>query len=91
MMVKKEISVDKLIEEYYKRNPDGHFFDRETLQFFGEKKSDMWILKKPVTVDYWGEKHRCYVLSTFQSKAPPGNQRKYFYFDCETFKEVFID
>lgn len=40
-----KMSVNKLIGEYYKHNPDGHYFDDETLKFFGESRSTMKVLK----------------------------------------------
>lgn len=86
------MTVNELICEYQNRFPDGHFFDKETLKFFGEKKSEMRVSRKLVTVtDYRGKKHSCYCLSTVQHNAPNGAITVKHYFDTETFREVFPD
>lgn len=78
------MSVDFLIRQYYRYNPDGHFFDRNTLSFFGERISDMRVLKDKAVVDG----RECYVLSSYQRKHPSGARRTYYYFDSETFDYV---
>ena len=83
------MTVYKLIAEYQNHNPSGHFFDRDTLKFFGERISEMRILKNMVCkTDYSGEKHSCYVLSTLQRNAPCGASRAYHFFDSETFEQI---
>ena len=84
------MTVYELIDKYYKNNPYGHFFDSRTLKFFGERMSEMRVLKKTVNVESAGGfKHECYVLSSYQHKAPvPG--RAYHYFDVETFDHVIV-
>ena len=82
-------NIDQLVREYKKRNPGGHFFDRDTLKFFGERMSDMRLLKDKVTVrDCCEEKHLCYVVSSLQRKDPRGPRRHYHYFDAETINQV---
>lgn len=79
----------KLREEYYKHNPNGHFFDGDTLRFFGERVSEMRVYKKTEVVkDYYGNEHECYVLSSYQRKNPAGPRRKWHYFDVETFEII---
>lgn len=79
----------KLIANYHKNNPHGHFFDADTLRFFGERVSEMRVLKKTIEIlDIGGEKHDCFVLSSLQRKAPGGMRRAYHYFDVATFEEV---
>ena len=75
---------------YHKKNyPNSHFFDRQTLLFFGERISEMRVLKGTTTVtDCSGEKHKCYTLSSLQRNNPIGPRRKYSYFDVETFKHI---
>lgn len=75
---------------YYRTHPNGHFFDAKTLKFFGERASEMRLLKGTVTVtDVCGEKHTCYVVSSRQRPAPPLKPRRtYHYFDTTTFEDV---
>ncbi len=76
--------------ELAKRGLLRHFFDWETLKFFGERESEMRILKKKVRVrDYQGYDHICYVLSTYQRNHPVAPGRYYYYFDEQTFERVF--
>ena len=84
--IKKEIrSIDELIYEYYKKNPDGHYFDHDTLKWFGERRSDMRLLKGiSVVTDVRGEKHEVYCISRLQRKYPGGARRSHAYFDTTT-------
>ena len=83
------MTVYSLIENYNKHHPDGHFFDDNTLRFFGERVSEMRVLKKTETITtYRGRKHECYCLSSLQRKAPGGARRAYHYFDVETFDSI---
>ena len=83
------MNVWKLEREYMAHNPHGHFFDNDTLKFFGERKSEMRVLKGTVKrEDFYGNEHECYVLSSYQRKHPCGPQRKYHYFDVNTFEIV---
>ena len=80
----------KLRSRYYEKHPNGHFFDHETLKFFGENMSSMRVWKDTVHVtDVCGEKHECYVLTSLQKKHPMGPRRVYHYFDVETFDNVW--
>lgn len=84
-------SVYGLIDAYREKHPNSHFFDHDTLKFFGERISEMRLLKKKETItDISGEKHECYVLSSLQRKNPMGPRRKYTYFDVETLDNVII-
>ena len=82
------MDVYTLKKEYYRHNPNGHFFDTDTLHFFGERLSEMRVLQKLISYeDETGKTRKCYVLSSYQHKAPvPG--RAYHYFDVETFDLV---
>lgn len=78
-----------LMNAYKIKHPDGHFFDDKTLKFFGERLSDMRVLKeKEVVKDFSGDKHTCYVLSRLQRKHPGGPRRTYAYFDVETLDHI---
>lgn len=83
------MTVGELIYEYEKYNPNGYFFDRDTLKFFGERVSEMRILKGTTLVkDYSGKEHWCYVLSTLQRNHPCGARRCYAFFDRGTYEEI---
>lgn len=84
------MTVYELIRNYYRHNPDGHFFDRDTLKFFGERISDMRVLKhRPDITDCVGEVHeKAYVLSHRQEDFYGNKHRAYDYFDCETFDMI---
>ncbi len=85
------ISTMTQLEEAYKRtHPNGHFFDPKTLKFFGERRSDMRLLKGTVKIkDVCGDEHECYVVSVMQRPpAPLRKRRKYHYFDAATFEDV---
>lgn len=84
------MTVQELKRAYQQKYPDGHFFDRETLSFFGEKLSAMKVLDEIHEItDSFGNHHRCYVLATLQEKAPFGPQVMYFYFDVDTIDDVY--
>lgn len=82
-------TMNGLISAYYRKHPDGHYFDRETLKFFGERISDMRLLKDRARIkDVCDEVHDCYVVSRLQRKHPCGPRRSYAYFDVETLDDV---
>ena len=85
------MTINKLIKAYYEKHPDGHYFDKDTLRFFGERISDMYVLKKTVTVtDSRGEDHEAYVVSRLQRNHPSGPRRTYAYFDVDTLNDIII-
>ena len=82
-----------IYREYRERHPEGHYFDADTLNFFGESLARMRVEPKPVKVyDEWDRKyHNCWVLVAYQSKAPVGVSKwKKTYFDTETFDIVNV-
>lgn len=82
-------NVYMLIDKYNINNPSGHFFDADTLKFFGERISDMRISADTVEVtDYYGNTHECIELRSTQRNAPNGTRHAYHYFDIDTWKEV---
>ena len=84
-------NIDDLIGAYYQKNPNGHYFDSDTLKFFGERRSDMRLLKGTVKVkDVCGEEHEAYCISRLQRKYPGGPRRTYAYFDIETLDDIII-
>lgn len=73
------------------KRPDDHFFDRKTLRFFGERISEMRLLKtRERVIDISGDVHTCYVISSVQHKVPGGPKRMYHYFDRETLEQVIL-
>ena len=83
------MQVYELRDRYLEKHPDGHFFDKETLKFFGERWSDMRVSRKLVEVkDYRGNPHICYELISKQRNAPGGTHTAYHYFDKDTFDQI---
>lgn len=75
----------ELIRLHEKYQPDSVFFSRDTLRFFGERISEMRVLKGTVMIDG----HECWTLSSRQRNAPEGvKQRRYHYFDINTLEVV---
>lgn len=84
-------NIDELIRAYYQKNPNGHYFDRDTLKFFGECRSDMRLLEGTVKVkDVCSEEHEAYCISRLQRKHPGGPRITYAYFDIETLDDIII-
>ena len=85
-------TVYDLISAYKEHHPTGHFFDPDTLKCFGERRSEMRLLKGTVHVkSICGEEQECYVLSSVQRPpAPLKKHRRYHYFDVETFEDVCV-
>lgn len=85
------MTVYELASKYKEKNPDGHFFDKATLKFFGERISEMRVLKNTKIIkDVSGKRHECYILTSLQRKCPTGPRRQYHYFDHETFKQIIV-
>lgn len=83
------MTVYGLMSRYQEHNPSGHFFDHDTLKFFGERISEMRVYKQTETITDWhGKEHECYCLSSRQRKHPCGARRVYHYFDVETFDVI---
>ena len=78
-----------LMARHNEEHPYSHFFDKETLSFFGERLSEMRVLKDTTVIkDVTGQDHICYVLSSLQRKAPGGPKRTYHYFDVNNYDHV---
>lgn len=79
----------RLKREYERTHPNGHFFDADSLKFFGERMSEMRVLQGFAKItDAHGDEHKCWVLSTRQHNYPAGVRRCYYYFDTETYDEI---
>lgn len=84
-------NINDLINDYYEKNPNGHYFDRDTLKFFGERISDMRLLKGTMKIkDISGKEHEVYVISRLQRNYPGGARRTYAYFDVDTLNDITI-
>ena len=82
----------ELRSAYYGKHPDGHYFDADTLKFFGERFSDMRLLKGTSHIkDICGEDHEVYTISRLQRNYPSGQRRTYAHFDTTTFDNVITD
>lgn len=86
-------TIQELKDAYYEKHPDYHFFDPETLKFFGERLSEMYLYKKTEKVkDICGEEHTCYVIRSVQHKHPVHSHKTvYHYFDTETLDTVAFE
>lgn len=86
--MKKYYDIYSFIDDYNKKVGD-YYFSHNTLKFFGERLSEMYLLKNTVMIkDCLGSKHECYVLSSLQRNNPKGATRAYNYFDVETLERV---
>jgi hypothetical protein len=76
--------------QYQLNNPDGHFFDRETMRFFGDTMRNYGVRSKPVKVSRSdGEIVECYVL--YRRHAVKHGLQSDRYFDVNTFKDIHGD
>lgn len=86
------MTVYNLIAEHKKNFPESHYFDHDTLKFFGERVSDMRVLKKTTIVnDYRGKPHECFVLSKVSKDFYGRHYRNYDYFDIVTYERIITD
>lgn len=71
---------------------ESHFFDPDTLKFFGERLSEMKVLKDTFKItDVCGEEHECFCISVTRRKNAFGAckpYKYYHYFDTTTYKHV---
>ena len=84
------MSIYEFIEKYREAQPNGHFFDPKTLRFFGERLSEMRVLKGTALIECEdGKTRECYCVSSLQRKHPRGPRRTYAFFDVKTLDQVF--
>lgn len=85
-------TVSDLIRAHKDKHPNSHYFDRDTLKFFGERLSEMRLLKKHATIqDAVDIEHDCYVISSIQHPGRPLKPRRtYHYFDVNTLEDIHI-
>lgn len=76
----------QLKARYQQADPDGHYFDRETMRFFGDRMSNYGVRAATVT-DYTGQTREVWEL--YRKHAVKHGLRASHYFDRETMDEVF--
>ena len=83
------MTVYELMDKTRKTEP--HYFDHDTLKWFGERISEMRILNGTTSItDVCGTVYpKCITLSKLSRKHPGGARRTYAYFDTETWEQVF--
>lgn len=81
------MTIYKLISEYYKHRPDEHYFDRDSLRFFGERLSEMYVLKNTTIVNG----HECYIVSSIQRPPYGKPYRHHAYFDTKTYERILME
>lgn len=81
------MSVSLLKEEL--EHKGSYYFSKSTLRFFGERLSDMYILKNTqIKKSSSGDIHECFVLSKLSKSWDGVKFRNYDYFDINTLKRV---
>lgn len=91
MPVEKIHNVTQLIQEFNKTHPGSYYFSKNTLKGFGERVSDMYLLKGTHRlIDSDGYEYECYVLSSLQRNNPAGPSRRYHYFEVDTLDSILI-
>ena len=77
----------KIYDSYSLR--DAHLAKHPDSHFFGERFSEMRLLKSKATAtDGLGEKHLCYLLSSVQRIPMVGRKRVWHCFDVETLEHI---
>lgn len=82
------ITVRNLIQQYRHFQPDGRFFDRDTLDQYGECIGRMKVNGKGVVLTRSGENRICYELQAEQRIPEFGSRVKRYYFDEDDFSLV---
>lgn len=85
------MTVAAFISKYRQNNPNGHFFDKETLRFFGENISEMSYNGLTEITDYRGRRRDVHELRVIQHEPVFGKRWKLHYFDIQTYDQVFPD
>lgn len=83
------MTIYTFISKFKEKHPNDHYFDSDTLKFWGERISEMRILKDPVkTSDIYGEEHVVYVLSKKMKDWNGKRIRVHDYFDVDTLERI---
>lgn len=82
------MTIYQFVNEYNKKVGD-YYFSADTLAFFGERLSDMRILKKhAIKTDFYEIEHECFVLSKVSKDFTGRMYRNYDYFDINTYERI---
>lgn len=83
----KRMTASDLKWHYEMKHPDGHFFDRETMKFFGDTMSNYGVRANTVTVrESDGNVVECYVL--YRRRAVKHGLTGSAYFSVDTFEQI---
>ena len=77
---RRAISASELKYFHQERHPESHFFDRETMKFFGDKMSNYGVRR----VSFEGRE----LFELFRRKPVKHGLMSCAYFDAETFEQV---
>ena len=85
------MTICEFVAKYKEKNPEGHYFDSDTLKFFGERLSEMRVLKDVFEkTDICGKKHKVYCVSSIRRSDFSKPHRHYAYFDVETLISICL-
>lgn len=77
------------LNDYRITHPQSYYFSPATLEFFGERLSDMRILAKTQKVkDSQGKEFECFVLSKSSKNWDNKRIRTYAFFDVENLERI---
>lgn len=82
------MDIYELKRKHEAHHPNSHFFDRQTLKFFGETLAKMYVYKNPEMHD--GK--LCWLVRSKQKFDCMGKmmtKNSFHWFDTETFDEVY--
>ena len=86
------MDIQKFAYEYRKHNPDGHFFDKSKMSFYGESIEEMEVVslsgRGKIIDSECNERQVWCVKSISHKNVEYGCNVHYTYFDKETFEEV---
>ena len=85
------MTVRELVKQYRAHQPDGVFFNRDTLSFYGERIEDMKITGRGVITSRDGVSAVCWELRTLQKHPRLGRRYKLYYFNVDTYDIVMPD
>lgn len=83
----KHMTASELKYHYQLANPNGHFFDRKTMRFFGDTMGNYGVRANTVNVkEFDGNVVECYVL--YRRRATKHGLTKDAYFSVSDFSKI---
>ena len=76
----------ELKHQYQTHNPNGHFFDRQTMTFFGDRISNYGV--RAATINTWSAEG-VEVWELYRKRPVKNGLTKSAYFRRDTFKQTF--